>query len=1001
MASVNDFERQSMGNICVNPLGDYNNAYNYMYLDGVSYNGGFYISLKDNLIGIAPTLNISDENWFCSSISGEASEDYIRMYQEVIQNAKKVESDKESVENDTQYVEQIKNDVSLIQSDVNRKASQISSDKEAVLNAKKSVDNSEANVTQMKEEVNQSVTEFSSVVNQSIQESITKIKNEADKYYLQKNEDVDIEIEESKNSAISLINQFGTENVNKIVSKSTEQINLISQEGEFQIQNVTNVGAENKNAINTISEQKIQEITDKGTEQVGLVTQEGNTQKGLVTQEGIKQVGLVQEAAEAITENADQIWKNELYSRHRATGIMLEANGTGDVEIQDGTDSKMEIEIDGKTEQVETTGAQLFDASKLPSKTQGGATVTNNGDGSFTISGSGAINGELNIKYQYTHEETVKLIKSGNLNIKIGKTIMPYVYIQFRNLQNDILFELNSLNAEEKTIKITEEIVKTDGLYMLIGFYAGIGKTIIPATIKPMLYQDGDGTWEPYTGGSPAPSPDYPQVIKGVGGMGYFDGEWRQGNISSTGAIGTETTGITSANAIPCKQNDNIAVAYEDSIDAIAVAFYNASGAYISTSTSGNNVDTFTATAPANAASFKVNLRVVSGSTIAPNGAKYCTVTINGEYQTGLETQGRNLAEVTRMNKSQTSNGVTFKLNDDGSYTLNGTCTGNTVFLLNQPDGSDIPNFPVICKLKAGTKYRITGSQIAIRNSTFPNGTSSGLNAMNNDIFYTPTEDTDVVGIRSFIMQGTTYSSTKTYYPGIWEDPGETLTEWAPFKRTSITIPLTSPLYDGDKICYVKPGESYVDADGTTVIADRILYGVYRENATVVFDGSEDEEWDVQTTQHDDKIKSFYILLSNGAVGYKRKVKCNKFKSVESNFGLNNDGTNINVCSFNRSGENLIFDVSNEISTNVGQWKTWLSENKPEVIYELVQPYFEPFVDQTEIYNLFTIDSYTRVASKEKETIPDLKVEYITDTKKYIDKKVSEAITQAITIAQV
>lgn len=31
-----------------------------------------------------------------------------------------------------------------------------------------------------------------------------------------------------------------------------------------------------------------------------------------------------------------------------------------------------------------------------------------------------------------------------------------------------------------------------------------------------MLYQNGDGTFEPYTGGKPSPSPDYPQEVKGV-----------------------------------------------------------------------------------------------------------------------------------------------------------------------------------------------------------------------------------------------------------------------------------------------------------------------------------------------------------------------------------------------------------------------------------------------------------------------------------------------------
>src|SRR5699024_8490813 len=47
-----------------------------------------------------------------------------------------------------------------------------------------------------------------------------------------------------------------------------------------------------------------------------------------------------------------------------------------------------------------TTGAQLFDASLIPTTSKGGATVTNNGDGSFTISGEGQLTEIFNIYYE-------------------------------------------------------------------------------------------------------------------------------------------------------------------------------------------------------------------------------------------------------------------------------------------------------------------------------------------------------------------------------------------------------------------------------------------------------------------------------------------------------------------------------------------------------------------------------------------------------------------------
>ena len=45
------------------------------------------------------------------------------------------------------------------------------------------------------------------------------------------------------------------------------------------------------------------------------------------------------------------------------------------------------------------------------------------------------------------------------------------------------------------------------------GIVGSTNQPIKAGTIKPMLYQEGDGTWEPFTGGIPSPNPNYPQEI--------------------------------------------------------------------------------------------------------------------------------------------------------------------------------------------------------------------------------------------------------------------------------------------------------------------------------------------------------------------------------------------------------------------------------------------------------------------------------------------------------
>lgn len=169
------------------------------------------------------------------------------------------------------------------------------------------------------------------------------------------------------------------------------------------------------------------------------------------------------------------------------------------------------LKIEGKSEQASTNGYQLFDASKLPTKTQGGATVTNNGDGSFTISGSGDLTEVFLLNYVYSQEETQKLLKKGTLKINGLSDIKPYFSAGLVPLDGATFISDKKLNYETTSIEITEEDLKNTRFRIV--FYGTSGNAIKGGTIKPMLYQDGDGIWEPFTGGIPSPNPNYPQEI--------------------------------------------------------------------------------------------------------------------------------------------------------------------------------------------------------------------------------------------------------------------------------------------------------------------------------------------------------------------------------------------------------------------------------------------------------------------------------------------------------
>lgn len=163
-----------------------------------------------------------------------------------------------------------------------------------------------------------------------------------------------------------------------------------------------------------------------------------------------------------------------------------------DYEIVDDdmTYPQISMNVDGDYEQVTTQGYQLFDASRLPTKSQGGATVTNNGDGSFTISGSGNLTDNFIYYYNYSHEETLNLLKVGNISLKNGATTNPRFLVQLKtNDDTSSLTTLLQLDNNE-TDSITQEILNNPDTFLRIYFFGAISSAIQTGTIKPMMWQE-------------------------------------------------------------------------------------------------------------------------------------------------------------------------------------------------------------------------------------------------------------------------------------------------------------------------------------------------------------------------------------------------------------------------------------------------------------------------------------------------------------------------------
>ena len=168
-----------------------------------------------------------------------------------------------------------------------------------------------------------------------------------------------------------------------------------------------------------------------------------------------------------------------------------------------------EMKVYGWSKQERTTGAQLFPTITPSIEEKNGITVEYMEHGKIHISGTS----EKTVDFMTPTFELLAGTYTLSMGINIDNTLMRCTLSTAEGLP---YFDI--LNNEASKAETTEDNMI---LYLLLRVYGG--KTI-DITIQPML---NTGTsplpWEPYTGGQPSPSPDYPQEIVSAGAGGEVE----------------------------------------------------------------------------------------------------------------------------------------------------------------------------------------------------------------------------------------------------------------------------------------------------------------------------------------------------------------------------------------------------------------------------------------------------------------------------------------------
>ena len=283
--TVNNYTETDLGNISLNPRGEYDDSAAYEYLDAVSYQGGSYfcqVELETTITGIAPDAGRNSEHWQMIAAPGDMTPEYTAAYNDVIKKAVQVETSRAAVELAQQEIEAVQTDVQQLHSDTVQAAQEAENSKNSAANSAQSAEQSRKTVSESEQNINGQVAGFDSRVSEAVEQSKEEINT-------------------TKQQAI-----------NTITNQQTTSVNTVKTEGEKII---TRVG----NDAKTVADDRatVEEATQtvlNNAQEVAQNTQTvaSNTEKAAASAEGAKtSADNAAQSAKGVEDASKQIEQNK------------------------------------------------------------------------------------------------------------------------------------------------------------------------------------------------------------------------------------------------------------------------------------------------------------------------------------------------------------------------------------------------------------------------------------------------------------------------------------------------------------------------------------------------------------------------------------------------------------------------------------------------------------------------------------------------------------------
>lgn len=246
-------------------------------------------------------------------------------------------------------------------------------------------------------------------------------------------------------------------------------------------------------------------IATEGETQVAAVKMESQTQQEAVELKGANTLATIPEDYTEINNKADEA------VRTKSDAIVCEDEGEV-ISLTDSSDDHVRgMKLFGKSSQASTTGKNLLPTKNAAYGLRNGLTFTDLGDGRVNITGTATHNTTyVYVPFDVNMREPIPA-GTYTLSGSPGSTVFLSFYLyESQETTETFLYKSSLCKGETWTFTLDKDAYY--GAYL----YIGADKTANETVAAQLELGSIATAYEPYTGGKPAPNPDYPRSIENI-----------------------------------------------------------------------------------------------------------------------------------------------------------------------------------------------------------------------------------------------------------------------------------------------------------------------------------------------------------------------------------------------------------------------------------------------------------------------------------------------------